>query len=78
MENIRYNKKNGITILTKVSIEILLEISEPAMYNPHQRSGSAVGCTEVLAAYVGKVSNFYGTDIIQIMHATAYLRNFNQ
>jgi len=48
------------------------------MYSPHQRSGSAVGCTEVLAAHVGEVSNFYGIDITHIMHATAYLRNFNQ
>jgi len=58
VENIRYNKKNGITILTKVSIKILLEISKPAMYSSYQRSGSVVSCTEVLAAYVGKVSNF--------------------
>ena len=58
MENIRYNKKKDITILTKVSIKILLEISKPGMYNPHKRSRSTVGCMEVLAAYFGKVSNF--------------------
>jgi hypothetical protein len=41
-------KNNGITILTLVSIKILLEISKPAMHNPHQ-SSRPVGCTEVLA-----------------------------